>query len=49
MVRYYTHISGHAARQAVEMLDKVSDSSRFVDVFVDVGKISEKPASNMLN
>jgi integrase len=37
MVRYYTHISGHAARQAVEMLDKTDNTTRFVDVSVDVG------------
>lgn len=49
MVRYYTHISGHAARQAVEMLDKTGDSSRFVDVFVDVGKLAEKNTSKLLN
>jgi len=49
MVRYYTHVSGNAARQAVEMLDKISDPSRFVDVFVDVGKIAEKNASKLLN
>jgi len=49
MVRYYTHISGNAARQAVEMLDKTDNSSRFVDVFVDVGKIGEKSASKLLN
>jgi len=49
MVRYYTHISGNAARQAVEMLDKTDNGSRFVDVFVDVEKLAEKQASKLLN
>lgn len=48
MVRYYTHISGAAARQAVEMLDD-ANSARFVDVFVDVGKFQELRASKLLN
>jgi hypothetical protein len=36
MVRYYTHISGQAARQAVEMLEKIRQAPQFVDDFVDV-------------
>ncbi|HTR22715.1 MAG TPA: tyrosine-type recombinase/integrase [Terriglobales bacterium] len=48
MVRYYTHISGVAARQAVEMLDE-GNSSRFADVFADVGKSADSRASKMLN
>jgi integrase len=35
MVRYYTHISGNAARAAVEMLEKDRITPQFVDVFVD--------------
>ncbi len=49
MVRYYTHISGSAARQAVEMLDRADNSSRFVDVFVDVEKSGGGSASKLLN
>jgi integrase len=49
MVKYYTHISGQAQRQAVEMLDKRTDPTRFVDTFVDIRKISESKASKLLN
>jgi integrase len=49
MVRYYTHISGNAARQAVEMLDKTREVPRFVDVFVDESVNLNKDASKLLN
>jgi hypothetical protein len=50
MVRYYTHISGDAQRRrAAEMPDKHTDRTRFVDTFVDIGKISESKASKLLN
>ena len=49
MVRYYTHISCSAMRQAVEMLDQPDEPGPFVDVFVDVGKTGAKSASKMLN
>jgi len=35
MVRYHTHISGNAARQAVEMLEKTRIAPQLVDVLVD--------------
>ena len=49
MARYYTHISGPAQRQAVEMLDKYTDQMRFVDTFVDTEEISESRAFKLLN
>lgn len=49
MVRYYTHISGSAARQAVEMLDRAENASRFVDVFVDAERAGGGSASKLLN
>jgi len=36
MTRHYTHISDKVARAAVEKLDELRKSPRFVDVFVDV-------------
>jgi integrase len=49
MVRYYTHISGNAARQAVEMLEKTREAPRFVDVLVDESVNLNKDASKLLN
>ena len=41
MVRYYTHISSNAARQSVEMLDKIRIQPSFVGNFLDEGKRKE--------
>jgi integrase len=41
MVRYYTHISGSAARDAVEMLEKSRTVPQFVDALVDVSAETE--------
>lgn len=49
MIRYYTHISGNAAREAVEMLDKLRNEPRFVDVLVDESLNAKTEASKMLN
>lgn len=49
MVRYYTHISGSAARQAVELLERTRNAPQFVDVFVDVPAIATKETSKLLN
>ncbi len=49
ITRHYTHVSGAAARQAVEMLDKINNAGRFVDVFVDVGKASQTQTPKLLN
>lgn len=42
MVRYYTHISANAAREAVEMLEKMREEPQFVDV-------PEEPGAKLLN
>jgi hypothetical protein len=49
MVRYYTHISGNAARQAVEMLEKSRNMPQFVDVLVDDSANHAGEASKLLN
>jgi hypothetical protein len=48
MVRYYTHISAQAARQAVEMLEKVRGSAQFVDVFVDASLGQQEKAAKSM-
>jgi len=49
MVRYYTHISGNAVRDAVEMLDRLRETPQFVDVFVDESQKLEPAAAKLLN
>ena len=49
MVRYYTHISGNAARQAVEMLENSRNVPQFVDVLVDESTNPAEEASKLLN
>jgi integrase len=49
MVRYYTHISGHAAREAVEMLERTRVAPQFVDVFVDESANASTEVSKLLN
>lgn len=49
MVRYYTHISGNAAREAVEMLEKIRQAPQFVDVFVDEPANASAEAVKLLN
>jgi len=49
MVRYYTHISGQAARQAVDMLEKIREAPKFVDVLVDVPQGQQGKSSTLLN
>ena len=46
MVRYYTHISGNAARQAVEMLEKERTAPRFADTFADAPDSSDPKLLN---
>jgi integrase len=48
MVRYYTHISNRAAREAVELLDK-SSRIQFVGKFVGNNHSVEEMSANMLN
>jgi integrase len=49
MVRYYTHISNRAARQAVELLDKQSETAAFVDKFVDRSESRRPVVAKSLN
>jgi hypothetical protein len=48
MVRYYTHISNRAARDAVELLDK-SSQTQFVGKFVGNAQHTQEPVPNLLN
>jgi integrase len=49
MVRYYTHISNRAAREAVELLDDRSDRPVFVGNLVGKRDIAETPDLKLLN
>jgi len=49
MVRYYTHISNRAARNAVELLDRPPVEKPFVEVFVEKSKTGQETARNLLN
>ncbi len=49
MVRYYTHISGNAAREAVEMLERMRELPQFVDTLVDESLNAKTEAANLLN
>lgn len=49
MVRYYTHISGSAARQAVEKLEGFRNPAHFGDIFGDAAKVQQQSTSKMLN
>ena len=49
MTRYYTHISRQAARAAVELLDRKSTESRFVETFVEKQETRQAQAAKLLN
>jgi len=46
MARHYTHISDNVAGGAVEKLDQLSNTPRFVNVFVDVPQETALRSSN---
>jgi hypothetical protein len=49
MVRYYTHISNSAAREAVEILDQMRKSPPLVGVLVGESPIGVESKRKLLN
>jgi hypothetical protein len=49
MTRYYTHISNTAARNAVELLDRMREQPQFVDKFVGAPATSKEVGAKLLN
>jgi integrase len=49
MTRYYTHISNAAARNAVELLDKMREQPQFVDKLVEAPATSTESGAKLLN
>ena len=49
MTERYTRISSSAQRQAVELLDKKSEGTPFVDVFVEKQENRQSAVSKSLN